>query len=176
MGWRLNSPCGCCGDTPVFLADFLVFTYNFGAADGRDLDTRTQITAPFVSSIAGWCKTSGQAPYLFWGSDNMGTGVEASYVDLQAVLATYPAAPLLDVSLRAFWYAARYLGNMSVDVKAYLGGTMSHIDFGFVNTGGTLTASLSFARNVTVASSSCQDGQLLGTARYDFAAHTLVMV
>ena len=174
MAFMLNSPCGCC--SPAFQADYLVFIYNFLAGSGTDLDTRTAITSPFAGPSLGYCQPNTANPYLFWGGDNTGTGVESCYADVAAVKAAYPAATFLDVALHAVWYGARGTGNTNMVINAYKGGVMSHVGFGFVNTGGTLTATLSFPKNVVTNTTACVLGDSYGTAHYVFATGVLTMI
>jgi len=159
----------CCGT--VFDADFIVITYNFVAAGGIDLDTRTSITAPITRGPLGWCKSNDDAP-LYWGDDNTGYGVESCYIDLthaDLVSQTY-----VEVLCQAWWYGTKQSGDMSLDIKAYLGGTISQVGYGFVNTGGTETANISSAYNVSLHSSACViTPDTVATVRYNMTSGIL---
>ena len=144
-----------------FIADYLIITYAF--SDGRDLDTRTQIYSPIISNTVGWCKSDSASPYLFWGGDNTGTGLESCYIDLTQFLQN----DIVLFSTRALWFAARVSGNVNLQIKAYQGGTISKIGFGFINVGGENTASLSLPYNVTLRTNTCVDGELLANISYN---------
>ena len=172
MGFMLNSPCGCCN--PAFDADFIVFTYQFTEAGGRDLDTKTNVTSPYVGPFLGYSFSASDAPYLFWSGDNTGYGVESCYIDLAAIRAGYTAATFADVQLQCGWYGSRASGQMTMDIRAYKGGTMSKVGYQFINTGGNLTAFLSFPRTVLTGPPLAHTN--LGTAHYDFETMILSML
>jgi len=157
----------------VFEADFLVFTYNFTAEDGRDLDTRTSITYPISRGPLGWCKDN-EAPPLYYGGDNTGIGVESCYVDLTD--AAFDDADYVSVLCQCWWYKTRAAGDVSLDIVAYLGGSMSQVGYAFVNVGGEQTADISCTSNVLLNESDCvATPETLGTVTYNFNTNALTI-
>ena len=65
--------------------DYIVFRYNF--SDGKDLDTRTKLIRPFEGTELGWCVYNRPQtgvdpnPYMRWGGDNTGQGIESILLD-----------------------------------------------------------------------------------------------
>ena len=157
-------------------ADFLVITYGFPASDGRDLDTRTRLTAPFASNTVGWGRdkfiTSGGSTLATWGGDNTGHGVESVFLDLQAIKKIYQSAPI-SFECRAFWYNQRLAGNCDFSVKAYKGGTMSKSSYAFSNDGGEMVAQISKSANVPTELSANIDGDLVARIHYNPATNEL---
>lgn len=174
MAYRLNSPCGCCGG---FAADYLLYTYYWDVGSGTDLDTRTNMVVPRVGTILGWCRGNDN-PYMFWGGDNQGTsGFEACYADVAKTKLDFPSATKIDVVMRAMWFSSALSGFLTVTITAYLGGTMSHVGYTFVNVGGTQTALLTFNTGTLFQSQTCgNDGATLGTASYDLTTGILTFV
>jgi phage gp46-like protein len=152
-------------------ADTLVITYSFTEANGRDLDTRTRLLAPLTTQDVGWSRQSDQLPWLDWGGDNTGYGVESVVIYADIINNSYPGQNI-EVELRCFWYSVRSDGNMSVDIVAYKGGTISQLGFGFINTGGQQVAMLSRSANVVTQTSSNHDGETVGIFRYNRASQT----
>lgn len=147
----------------VFLADYIVITYQFNSSNGLDLDSKTKIISPIQTNVVGYCKSNNAVPYLYWGGDNEGTGVESCYVDLTE----FNPTDIVRINCAAVWYSQRNNGNMSIDIRAYLGGTMVLNGFGYQNVGGTQTNFTSFSRNVSLQTSSCVDGENIGVISYN---------
>jgi hypothetical protein len=148
-------------------ADYIIVTYSFnGILNGLDLDTRTKIVSPVVTDVIGWNHETPQLPWLDWGGDNTGDGVESAIIYAKAINDAHPGQDI-DVELRCFWYSYRFDGNASINIVAYTGGTMSVVDYGFVNTGGEVSGSLSLSVNVTAQGSFDQPGDLVGAFRYN---------
>jgi hypothetical protein len=153
-----------------FPADYLIITYQFSAEGGRDLDTRTGISAPLVSGPLGFCNQGAiGAPYLFWSGDNRGTGVESYMIDLTK----FQANDIIRIDCAGHWYSIRNNGDMALDIKAYEGGTMSKEGYQFINTGGQQSAETSFSGNVTSCCNSCDFIQPIGTITYNKQNKTL---
>ena len=153
----------------VFLADYIVITYQFDSTNGLDLDSKTKLIAPIQSNTVGYCKSNDASPYLYWGGDNVGTGVESAYVDLTQ----FNANAAIQINCGGVWYNQRLNGNMSIDIRAYLGGTMVLNGYGFQNVGGTQTNFTSFAGNIALQSEDCSDGQTVGVISYNKATNQL---
>jgi hypothetical protein len=180
------------GVVPISLdADYLIVTYSFTAANGTDLDTRTRLLAPVETSDVGWGDPNAnprlrfdkqgfdeQVPWLEWGGDNMDNGVESVVIYANTINNSYPGKNI-DVELRCNWYEPlneSENGNMSVDIVAYKGGTISKVRFvnafgteffSFVNTGGQQVTTISRAAHVTSNIADDVDGETVGTFRYN---------
>ena len=150
---RLNDCCDCdetsiedplYEDAELLPADHLIITYQFDASGGIDLDTRTKINAPYSSLTLG-CGFDRSDRGITWSGDNTGYGVESCHVDLTA----FGSRDVIKIDCKAFWHGRRNSGDMSIDVRAYKGGTISQSDFQFINNGGEETGMLSFADNVS---------------------------
>jgi hypothetical protein len=157
----------------VFEVDFLLVEYSWLSAGGRDLDTRTQILAPFVSSAYGWCAINPFSPYIQWGGDNTSTpGAEAVLIDIKRIREDYPAAGVISVRTAAWWFGQRLSGDITMRFFAWVGGTMVKSTNTWVNSGGTQTASLTEPKNVVPLGNFCgmaESAQELGTGTYNIA-------
>ena len=147
-------------------ADYLLITYQFDPSGGRDLDTRTNIESPNQSPILGYCKQrTGQN--IVWSGDNTGYGVESVYIDLNQ----YGANDLIKVLCKSFWFSQRNSGNMSLDIRAYKGGTMQrdHTNhFQFINVGGEQVGNvISIPKNISMVGGNCMTGETIGTVKYN---------
>ena len=153
-----------------FPADYLIITYRFSSEGGRDLDTRTGISAPLVSGPLGFCNSGAKgSPYLFWSTDNVGTGVESCMIDLTK----FQANDIIKIDCAGLWWSIRNSGDMALDIKAYEGGTMSLVGYQFINTGGQQSAETSFSGNVTSCCGKCELMQPIGTITYNKQNKTL---
>ena len=124
--------------------DFLVFRYNFGASNGTDLDTRSQLLTPTTAGPYGFCSGGTSSPYFQWGGDNMGSGLESILINVAAIKAAFPGQNLITFSCKTWWFGSRGDGNMNMNAEGYQGGTMNHVGFNFTNSGGTLLGTYSF--------------------------------
>lgn len=164
--------CCKCGTAPSglhFPADYLIITYQFSESGGRDLDTRTGISAPIVSGPLGYCDARDGNPYLFWSRDNTGTGVESCMIDLTK----FGPNDLVKIDCGGLWWSKRNNGDMSLDIKAYEGGTMSLQGYQFVNSGGQQSAQTSFSGNVRAYGGNCSKMEPIGTITYNKQNQTL---
>jgi len=138
-------------------ADYIVGTYTF--VDGQDLDTRTRIVTPnvgqnFAGSYLGWAQynywptssdapiegaplTSSNRPYLIWGDDNTGTGLESVLIDVKRFKEVYPSEGNILVDFRSFWYSTTGSSPVVLDITAYSGSYMIYhgIPYGFTYAG-----------------------------------------
>ena len=163
----MDSCCDCreAFKNQVFEADYLIVTYQFDRNGGKDLDTKTQITSPINSLPLGFCdgKTRNiSQSSIIWSGDNTGYGVESCLIDLTQ----FSPEALVRVLCKATWYGTRLSGNMSIDIRAYLGGVMNLSNYQFFNSGGQLTAELSFNENVN-SPKQCPIDEVIGTISYD---------
>ena len=163
----MDSCCDCrvASNNQVFEADYLIVTYQFDRNGGKDLDTKTQITSPINSLPVGFCNRKTRnisQSSIIWSGDNTGYGVESCLIDLTQ----FSPEALVRVLCKATWYGTRLSGNMSIDIRAYLGGVMNLSNFQFFNSGGQLTAELSFNENVN-SPKQCPIDEVIGTISYD---------
>jgi hypothetical protein len=157
-------------DSLHFEADYLVITYQFNQEGGMDLDTRTQIVSPSESSRLGYCLRGLESnSSLYWSGDNRGYGVESCVVDLNR----FGQSDRIVVQCDAFWFSMINSGRMSLDIRAYKGGTMTQNGFQFLNIGGEQTANVSFEDVVMIQKDDCIDGERLGLIIYDKALQKL---
>ena len=146
--------------------DFAVVRYVWTAGGGIDLDTRTQVTAPYTGETVGWSRYYNTTGLDFSG-DNVGNGVESVLINFPSIYRGKPSRSNIEISLSAFWYATRASGNFNIELATYSGGTMSASGFDYVNTGGTLVNSLTIARNSLTQYQGDIDGDLLAKIVYD---------
>lgn len=157
------------GDPMSLGADFLIATYYFTAENGTDLDTMSRINAPegaATTSYIGYFMEdrTGHIPWMDWGGDNYGHGVEAIVIYAKTINDAYPGQDI-DVELRCYWYGTPVDGNMSMVIDAYLGGTVSKVGYGFVNEGGTKVATITRSKHITTRYPA--GGELVGIFRYN---------
>lgn len=148
----------------VFDAEYIVGTYTF--LDGLDLDTRTRVVTPdvgqtYTGSYAGWSQvsywptssdapisgspmTSSNRPYLVWGGDNTGTGLEAVLFDVTRFKQLHPSASDAVIDFRCFWFSATGSLPVQLDIQAYSGSHMifNGMPYGFTYAGTFPTASV----------------------------------
>lgn len=127
--------------------DFAVIRYSWTESDGRDFDTRTQIIQPERLVTVGWNKAINDEEYLKWGSDNTQFGSEDILIGMQQLKADFPNQQIFEISLKAFWYSLVNTGNFSLEFVTYNGGTMEHIQTGFINNGGEIVQNLKINSN-----------------------------
>ncbi len=168
----LDNCCECGTDTTgiLFPADYLIITYQFDADGGRDLDTRTGISSPLNAGPLGFCNRAvNGSPYLFWSGDNTGTGVESCMIDLTK----FGTNDVVTIDCSGLWWSQRNSGDMSLDIRAYEGGTMSLNGYQFINSGGTESAFTSFDGNVLNNGPNCPKMEPVGTIIYNKRNKTL---
>jgi hypothetical protein len=172
---ELNDCCACGEkkkDSLIFPADYLIITYHFDRTSGKDLDTKTEITSPRNIGPIGYFHSRNinqTQPHLIWSRDNTGYGVESCLIDLTK----FGANDLVAAECSAIWFSKRLSGDMSLDVKAYEGGTMSIANFQWSNTGGRQTAESSFEGNVRNTGQNVNLLELVGKITYDKARKKL---
>lgn len=142
--------------------DYIVFRYNF--SDGKDLDTRTKLIRPFVGTDLGWCQPKPEStginpmPYMRWGGDNTGQGIESILLDIKKFKEDFPGNNEIEFIAKAWWYRDRESGDMNMNAEGYKGGTMTINQYNFVNSGGILQGDYDFPTvNITKKQSDCVD-------------------
>lgn len=113
-----------------FEADYILLTYLW--TNGTDLDTRTRVVVPDIGQdtqpeYVGW-NVQGVWPMsgpviIDWGGDNTGQGYEATLIDLVALKAAYPAAGVITVDMRAFWFSIVGTNPVVIEATLWKGGT-----------------------------------------------------
>ena len=133
--------------------DYIVLKYYWTSNDGIDLDTATEFINSSISGLdyqpIGWDLDSNVLNVLRFGGDNTASGNETALINL-AVLRGYSGlAAVSQADMYANWYGTKLNGNVTIELKAYQGGTMSQSGFSWINTGGTLLTTLNFQKQVT---------------------------
>lgn len=174
------------------------FTYT-KPTDGSDLDLMvyydTHSTPDYFQDAVGYGQlpndvkiptnaTADASSYLWWANDDAGspsgTCIEAvvlgvkNFTDNVVVVGNQ-----IDIALRAGWYGSNTgTGSVTVNLKTYLGGTMSQSGTNIINTGGVLVDNQT--KVVHVASGTGQvtlgHSDLLGTVRYDKVLKTASLI
>ena len=157
--------------------DFAVVRYIWTPVGGTDLDTRTQVTAPYTGITVGWAH-----PYdttgLDFSGDNQGEGVEAVLINFQDIInyGGKPSRNNTEISLRAFWYATRGSGEFNIELATYLGGTMNlNSGFDYVNIGGTLVNSFTIPCHTALNTNSDIEGEEVAKIVYAPFTKTAVL-
>jgi hypothetical protein len=164
----------------VFVADWLMITYEF--SDGQDLDTRTQITSPAITSFnpstssLGWTSSSvgygqaniqGSPTIMSWGGDNTGQGFESVLINMSAFQTAFPGQTMT-VDCRAYWYGSVGVNPVTIAAVLWKGGTPTQTGYIWTNAGATGTLALNqiLVPVTTYAPSSTEFGQHVGTVTY----------
>ena len=165
----------------VFVADWLMITYEF--TDGSDLDTRTQITSPAITSFNpaisaqytqmvtssvgyGQGNTQGSPTIMTWGGDNTGTGFESVLINMTAFQTAFPGQTMT-VDCRAYWYQTVGVNPVTIAAVLWKGGTPTQTGFIWTNAGATGTLSLNqILVPVTTEGQAVEMGQHVGTVTY----------
>lgn len=140
------------GEVTIPPFDYLVLKYSWPSTSGNDLDTMTGFIdtgTVYDNTYVGFGGSQvpgGKIPagsldndaYLFWGSDNTGSGTEAILANFKKFTEIESPVPdILKVTMFAVWYGTKLTGDISVEIVAYIGGVMNKVGFDFVNVGGT---------------------------------------
>jgi hypothetical protein len=168
----------------VFVADWLMITYEF--TDGQDLDTRTQITSPSITSFNPATNTAGVAYYstssvgyaqaltqgsptiMTWGGDNVGTGFESVLINMSAFQTAYPGQTMT-VDCRAYWYTQVGANPVTIAATLWKGGTPTKAFDNYIWTNASATGTLALNQilvPVTATGLEVEMGQHVGTVTY----------
>jgi len=115
---------GTPGDIALALGYGRYFTFQYYFTDGTDLDQRTSIVSPPISGSVGFGASASIAPYLYWGGDNTGTGLESVYFDKQEILNAFPGTTIVEIDCRCWWYGVEGTDPVIIKVSSYRGGSM----------------------------------------------------
>lgn len=187
------------GKTIIVDADFIVITYGFTEADGRDLDTRTKLVNPIQSGYIGWRRGNGIGVYgsvygtghenysfdiepyanelvATWGGDNQGYGAESVFIDIKKIKSIHRNSPI-SFECRAFWYDERLRGDCNFSVKVYKGGEIKFDEpnYKFLNVEGALVAELEKTQNVATQINDDVAGDLVAVVSFDPSTNQLTL-
>jgi len=144
------------------VGDFIMITYQF--VDGRDLDTKTRISAPYQTDYLGYGQGNNGRGILSWGGDNTDTGFEGYLIDLTAhKRAGY--GERIKIEFRAHWFGTN--GNLPVRlaITVFKGGQMIRDGFKWRNPTATNTTELFSGGKIITQR--YPDGQFIGTLTYN---------
>lgn len=156
----------------IFLpADYIIITYQFDASGGKDLDTRTKLISPTAGRDLGYCHLK-PTEGLHWGGDNTDYGVESVYIDVKH----FNENAVIEVLCKAWWFKRKDSGKMSLDIRAYKGGTM-RLDADkhqFINDGGEQVGNvISFPHKINMFHNKCAGAEKIGVLKFDRATQLL---
>jgi hypothetical protein len=168
----------------VFVADWLMITYEF--TDGQDLDTRTQITSPAITSFnpatntadgaTTWTTSSvgygqgniqGSPTILPWGGDNVGTGFESVLINMSAFQTAYPGQTMI-VDCRAYWFQSVGVNPVTIAAVLWKGGNPTQTGYIWTNASATGTLALNqiLVPFKAAGQPAAGDAQHVGTVTY----------
>ena len=164
----------------VFVADWLMITYEF--TDGQDLDTRTQITSPAITSFnpstssLGWTSSSvgygqanmqGSPTIMIWGGDNVGTGFESVLINMATFQTAYPGQTMI-VDCRAYWFGITGANPVTIAATLWQGGNPTQTGYIWTNASaaGTLALNQILVPVTESGDGLSGDGQHVGTVTY----------
>lgn len=162
--------------------DYLVFKYVWTESAGRDLDTATVISEPRDLEVGG--VRVGNVPLGFGfgayyvsdvilnAGDNQGSGSESILYDFRKFVGLdADVVPEIVIESYATWFSLKKSGNITIEIKAYKGGTMSQSGHDYVNTGGKVVTE-KVTEYIPVAAT--QRGPDKGVSDYKYS-HTLTL-
>lgn len=165
--------------SPADGADLDLMVYYEGTGTIWDLDAVGYNQTPNAIKIPTDATPDANA-YLWWANDDVSSpGVEAVVLGVKSFVDNVPVVgDTLNITLRAGWFNARGTGNVAVNLKTYLGGTMSKVGTDIINTGGVLVNNESKTINVltTPGHVSIGHSDLLGTVLYNKVTKTASLV
>lgn len=142
--------------TPPF--DYIVLTYNWTDADGKDFDTATHVEGTKISNLdnkyVGFSfdtsSISGKTGvYLQHGGDNTLSGAECVMINMKEIMNDCGDIESFDVYVAGNWFGDRGEGNVTCEMTLYEGGTMKGPEnFIFTNVGGKEVDKRSLKKNV----------------------------
>lgn len=182
--------------------DYLTFTYNWTAEDGRDLDSATIIRnshLPITASTTlddyfvgyGGTNNSTVTQYLQHGGDNTSSGDEGAMVNWKKVCDhdfISEGITTLYLDIYANWYVTKGNGKMSISFKTYKGNDgLVKNGFIFEPTGDTVQVSNAMLSNLYVNAQSSQNANKgingvksfyskIATVEYDIRTKSAVLV
>ena len=121
--------------------------------------------------------------YLWWASDDVGLPagecVEAVVIGINKFNVTeITAGTTISTYLRVGWFNTIGGGTADVELKTYLGGTMSKVGTDIINTGGVLVDNQTKTVNVTSGTGQVTEANsnLVGVVTYDKIAKTAILI
>jgi hypothetical protein len=151
-------------------ADFLIVTYYFDSIAGKDLDTRTCLINPVSSDTLGYgfCRDNkfSSTSFLSWAGDNRGFGAESCLIDLRK----FSKEEIVQIDCSAIWWSERVNGNITLDIRAFKGGTVNQVGREFINFGGDQKGYFRYPDNITKKHTNegqKVSGQYIGTITFN---------
>jgi len=162
--------------------DYLVIKYSWGSTAGTDLDTFTGVINSGTILDNDWVgfAQGSSVPnsvtltnsYIYWAGDNRQTGgSEAVFMNFSKIRTDYNLSTI-STKMNAVWYSNRQSGNITIEVKTYLGGVMSLSGFDFINTGGTVVQTLPFNKNIPTSSTSANIANSTSLGYVEYVGNT----
>lgn len=118
--------------------------------------------------------TSDADSYLWWANDDaaspVGECIEAVVIGVNKFNTTeLTAGTTINTYLRVGWYSAIGIGLLDLELKTYLGGTMSKLGTDIINTGGTLVDNQTKTVNIISGTGQVTEphSDLIGVVIYD---------
>ena len=110
---------------PYFKLDKLLIKYTH--ANSENLNTLTRIMSPyFEGKFVGYGRESRINNIISWGGDNVGSGSEYVYIDVELLRSTYPELPVIQVDLRCIWAlgSMNHTDSVVLSLQGYSGGSV----------------------------------------------------
>lgn len=148
--------------------DYVVIDYIWDDNGGRDLDTRSQLQVEGRDNlIVGWSRNDRDKDYIVWGNDNTDVGLESLLINIKRFNEDFNIP--LKVSLSAFWFSDKKSGKARLRLRAYKGGDMNLVDYGWINEYGSEIQTTTIDITVPIYSER-QDspGSVVGYLLYDY--------
>lgn len=166
VAWRgVNPSCLIEDPTTLNAFNFMVIKYMWSAGAGDDLDTFTGIVNSGTILDNNWLgyqqgnisvpdATSINTAYCYWAGDDQNpvAGFESVLINFNKITTDFPTLTTVVTKMAAVWWDPFLSGNIDVEIKTYLGGTMSQSGFNIINTGGSNVQSLTFSKKIGVRS------------------------
>lgn len=104
-------------------ADYLMVTIDF--SDGSDIDIRARVVVPAtpVDYIGYSYITTNIGNYIFYGGDNVGTGLESALINVANLKTALGATGVVKIDVRARWYNTPGLNPVKLRLTAWEGGS-----------------------------------------------------
>ena len=138
---------------PLDGTDLDIMVYYDGTGTIYDKDAVGFGQTPNATKVPTYATPDTDA-YLWWASDDVslpaGECVEAVVVGLNNFNTNETVSgDIINVFLRVGWFNAIGIGVLDIELKTYLGGTMSKVGTDIINTGGILVDTQTKTINIT---------------------------
>lgn len=174
--WRgINQSCVVEDTTALSSFNFMVIKYKWANGAGADFDTFTGIINSGTILDTNWVgygqgqpsipdATTIDLAYVYWAGDNtsQAAGSEAVLINFSKITTDFPSLTQIITKMAGAWYASILSGNIDIEIKTYLGGTMSKSGYDIINTGGTLVQTVNFSKNIPIRSTTANINDATG--------------